>query len=356
MLSGQDLQMCVKKERVASSWLNALGPIADAFRETVAAFEPLKKALDGVEDLSEAEIDVSTRYKDKLDQAAANFRNNMESLKRFCNRNAKTLLSEVLQERDQVLQSLEERNEYLLAEQAEASQAATEVASKLQATQAALHQSSTGHSNINSTFPLSTEIADKVKAFGNETFAELVLEHLVPKSDSVAQISAAIQDMLQFCSGQVTESMSDIENGVLGVLMGVPRTKLIDGFLRKIWQEYHETLLPIGDAQDALKEFEKTLHEGSLWRKMEQKEDVVKCMRSAVSQLCKLHIYVTACDPPMRLQREGMTAEVPFDALEHAALDDKIKAGTACVVVLPSLRSRDGELKTKALVLAADYL
>lgn len=135
MLSGQDLQMCVKKERVASSWLNALGPIADAFRETVAAFEPLKKALDGVEDLSEAEIDVSTRYKDKLDQAAANFRNNMESLKRFCNRNAKTLLSEVLQERDQVLQSLEERNEYLLAEQAEASQAATEVASKLQATQ-----------------------------------------------------------------------------------------------------------------------------------------------------------------------------------------------------------------------------
>lgn len=83
-----------------------------------------------------------------------------------------------------------------------------------------------------------------MKAFGNETFAELVLEHLVPKSDSVAQISAAIQDMLQFCSGQVTESMSDIENGVLGVLMGVPRTKLIDGFLRKIWQEYHGASRP----------------------------------------------------------------------------------------------------------------
>ena len=57
------------------------------------------------------------------------------SLKRFCNRNAKILMPDVLEERDHVLQSLEERNGYLLAEQAEASQAATEVASKLQATQ-----------------------------------------------------------------------------------------------------------------------------------------------------------------------------------------------------------------------------
>lgn len=84
-----------------------------------------------------------------------------------------------------------------------------------------------------------------MKAFSNETFAELVLDHLVPKSDSVAQIAAAIQEMLQFCSDQVTESMSDIETGVLDVLNGVPRTKLIDGFLRKIWQEYHGAFRPV---------------------------------------------------------------------------------------------------------------
>jgi hypothetical protein len=135
MLSGKDLQMCMSEEHVASSWLKGLGPTVDAFRESVAAFEPLKKALDGIEDLAEAEVELSARYKSKLDQTVANVRKHFLSLKRFCNRNAKILMPDVLEERDHVLQSLEERNGYLLAEQAEASQAATEVASKLQATQ-----------------------------------------------------------------------------------------------------------------------------------------------------------------------------------------------------------------------------
>ena len=56
MLSGKDLQMCMSEEHVASSWLKGLGPTVDAFRESVAAFEPLKKALDGIEDLAEAEV------------------------------------------------------------------------------------------------------------------------------------------------------------------------------------------------------------------------------------------------------------------------------------------------------------
>ena len=48
-----------------------------------------------------------------------------------------------------------------------------------------------------------------------------------------------------------------------------------------------------------------------------------------------------------------MTAEVPFDALEHAALDDKIKAGKPCLVLCPALHSAGGLLKAKAVVLAA---
>ena len=135
MLGGKDLQMCMSSEHVASSWLKGLGPTVDAFRESVAAFEPLKKALNGIEDLAEAEVELSTRYKSKLDQTVANVSKHFVSLKRVCNRNAKILMPDVLEEHDQVLQSLEERNGYLLAEQAEASQAATEVASKLQATQ-----------------------------------------------------------------------------------------------------------------------------------------------------------------------------------------------------------------------------
>ena len=56
MLRGKNLQMCVSSEHVASSWLKGLGPTVDAFRESVAAFEQLKKALDGIEDLAEAEV------------------------------------------------------------------------------------------------------------------------------------------------------------------------------------------------------------------------------------------------------------------------------------------------------------
>lgn len=136
----------------------------------------------------------------------------------------------------------------------------------------------------------------------------------------------------------------------------MPRTKLIDGFLRKIWQEYHETMLPIDDSDD-LAAFINSTPEGCVWRQLDCDDQAVrKCALTAVKQVCKLCFYVNACDPPMQMTSEGMATEVPFDAAEHVALDDKIKPGKPCVVIFPALRSHDGELKAKAQVLASDYM
>ena len=114
-----------------------------------------------------------------------------------------------------------------------AQEAAAEAAIKLRATNAALHQSSVGHSDIGSMFPLSTEIAEKVKIFGSsEALNALILEHMLDKFKNMSELSAAMGMLQLACHKLVIEAYQKREKSIMTAL-GVARSPLVDGFLRK---------------------------------------------------------------------------------------------------------------------------
>ena len=129
---------------------------------------------------------------------------------------------------------LHKANEELTANANEAHEAAVEAANKLKVTQAALHQSSSGHSNIGSSFPLSTEIAEKVKVFGgSDMHTSLILEYMLGEVKSTQELSEAIARLHAFCHATVQSAFADRETQIMGALGSIERTPLVDGFLRR---------------------------------------------------------------------------------------------------------------------------
>ena len=118
----------------------------------------------------------------------------------------------------QEVKELKRERRALSAEKAEAAEAAQEARSKLQATQVALHQSASGHADISSTFPLSTEIADRVKTFGTGPVAELVLEHIVDNVDSTDELAASMRVFAAYCHRAVMDHRACLEDQLMQAL------------------------------------------------------------------------------------------------------------------------------------------
>jgi hypothetical protein len=215
--------------QIGSMWTNELeGPVTSmcaAVRELSSC--PPDDGSDYL--LPESQVAV-------YDNALGAYQASFAALKKIVSRNAKILAPNLhkqakdLTEKAMLLQ-VDASEAHAAAEAAQ--EAAAEAAIKLRATNAALHQSSAGHSDIGSTFPLSTEIAEKVKIFGSsEALGALILEHMLDKFKNMSELSAAMRMLQLACHKLVVEAYQKREKSIMAAL-GVARSPLVDGFLRK---------------------------------------------------------------------------------------------------------------------------
>ena len=166
-------------------------------------------------------------------------------------------------------------------------------------------------------------------------------------------------------------------------LGNMPKTKLIDGFLRQLWQEQHEHLLPTKDMSNFLEKLAKQEPAHGSWHMDLGSKELRPCLEKSVRTMLQLSIFTQCSDPPLTLRANLIGSEQKFNAKLHVAMDGSIKAGKPCVIVFPPLlsgcaaaalthppkRSRcsrvhricfDGsntphDIKAKAQVLAANY-
>ena len=147
-------------------------------------------------------------------------------------------------------------------------------------------------------------------------------------------------------------------------MLGV-QSKLIDGFLRRIWQEHHAEIFAF-EAEPFLKYFvenhgaiasESSETPLTVWPKLELGDEKSQpLLLTMMTQLVQLYVYVSSCDPPLQMEPAEIGSRVKFDGTCCVALDGSIKARKDCIIVFPALRTLDGEVKTKAQVLEADYM
>ena len=230
--------------------------------------------------------------------------------------------------------------------------------------QVALHESSAGHSDIGSTFPLSLEIAEKVKTFGgSDAHSTFVLEVLLDKCSTLQELSSVMLTLHQYVVGCVRSAFNAREAMIMEALGGIERGPIIDGFLRKMWQQYHTTFLPTDDVSQLIQAFPSCIassdvpdsHALAVW------QDLCGCamppvLEPMLQELLRLYVFTTVCDPPMLFDASTVGTEIAFNPEHATPLDDKIKPGQPCVIICPALYAIDGLVKAKAKVLAADYL
>lgn len=325
---------------IAGSWAEALGPIADRLIQ------------------AEVELsDVPTYYTREDEERWAHARREMgqafHDLRESVRENHEFLLPQAAKLQAQAVK-LRKENERLQEVQQEAHAAAAEATSKLHATHAVLHQSSEGHSDISSTFPLSTEIAEKARALGKGSFSELVLEHVVNAAPNTIEAALSMKFLMEALQTGVTAKMEKTEEDVVASI-GVPRSKLIEGFLRRIWQENHTTLLPVDSSAPDFCDWFVKQNEDRAWQIPFESGEAKSCLLATCREVLQLFVFAAACDPPLTFDAATVGETIPFDPTACVALDDKIKSGAKCVVFLPALKLGN-ELKAKAQVLAADYV
>lgn len=93
-----------------------------------------------------------------------------------------------------------------------------------------------------------------------------------------------------------------------------------------------------------------------LWRGLCASAESTECVAHVMRDLLHLYVFTTLCDPPMLFDASSVGTEMKFSPETATSVDDKIKVGKSCFVMCPALYSMDGMLKSKAQVLAADYL
>jgi len=148
---------------------------------------------------------------------------------------------------------------------------------------------------------------------------------------------------------------SSLEKDVLSALQGVGKTKLVDGFLRQLWQEYHEHYFDVSGIGvsiniEAVSRRDPILAKLNLTGGGEAQTIFLK----AFQQLTQLQVFVFACDPPLKFDAQEIGAKLPYDASTCQVLDGSMKAGKPCIVLLPALRGADNLVKVKSTVLPAD--
>ena len=170
---------------------------------------------------------------EEFDHAADNVRHSFRQLQGQVSRNVAVLVPSAAKAAGRAAE-LHKENAALTADTEAAQSATAEAASKLRQTQVALHQSHAGHSNIASTFPLSLEIAEKVKTFGSsDHHNRLLLELLLEKSASMAELTNSMFSLHTFCQVTVSGAFQARETTIMGALNNIERSPLIDGFMRR---------------------------------------------------------------------------------------------------------------------------
>ena len=228
-IPAQQIAVWRQKFDVGSTWTNAFeGPVTSM---CAAVSELSSCPPDDGRDYLLPESQVAI-----YDSALRAYKASFAALKKQVSVNAKTLAPNLhkqakdLTEKAMLLQ-VGASEAHAAAEAAQ--EAAAEAAIKLRATNAALHQSSAGHSDIGSMFPLSLEIAEKVKIFGSsEALSALILEHMLDKFKNISELSAAMGMLQLACHKLVVEAYQEREKCIMAAL-GVARSPLVDGFLRK---------------------------------------------------------------------------------------------------------------------------
>ena len=207
-LTDEEFARLSQAQRIAGSWADVLGAPIDTMRQASAALSNLDRTATAaqIQEWRRAESATSKAFKE---------------LKQGVNHNLTILAPHAVQANARAAELLEQ-NEQLEAQRRTASEAAQEAASKLQQTQVALHQSAAGHSNIASTFPLSTEIADKVATFGADGFAELVLDHALAAAPNLLAATDDLRVLLQYASDTVLGVKERVEQGVFGASPRAP--------------------------------------------------------------------------------------------------------------------------------------
>ena len=330
--------------RAARSWSKLLGPVVDQLIFAEA-------------ELSDVPTHITAEDEQRLANAKQDTNNAFKELQRVVKKHQKLLMPQQHAQAAAVIAQaaeLQEENERLQQVQQEARAAAAEATSKLHATHAVLHQSTEGHSDISSTFPLSTEIAEKARALGKGSFSELVLEHVVNVAPNTIEAALSMKALMMCSQAAVKTKMSQTEDNVVASI-GVPRSELIEGFLRRIWQANHATLLPVDQGAANFCQWFADEQKKKAWQIPLESGEARACLFATCRELTQLFVFAAACDPPLTFDANTVGETIPFDPTACVALDDKIKPGAKCVVFLPALKLGN-ELKAKAQVLAADYV
>ena len=142
----------------------------------------------------------------------------------------------------------------------------------------------------------------------------------------------------------------------MGTFKGVPRFKLIDGYLRRVLQEHCDTLL-LSDAMVAqhVETFatEKAVQFPAICAKDLSTNKGADCLRTALKQLLSLYAWVVLSHPAMQLDAQMVGSIAPFDPSLHAPFDEAVKRGSPCMTIIPALCFANGEIKVKSKVLPA---
>ena len=119
----------------------------------------------------------------------------------------------------------------------------------------------------------------------------------------------------------------------------MPRSKLIDGFFRQIWQEQHRHLMNTDDISQLLEALAKHEPKHGSWHMNVGGDELRPCLEKTMRTLLQLYVYTTVCDPPLKLDANLVGRQNKFNPALHNAMDESIKPGAPCIIVFPPLIS-----------------
>ena len=119
----------------------------------------------------------------------------------------------------------------------------------------------------------------------------------------------------------------------------MPRSKLIDGFFRQIWQEQHRHLMNTDDISRLLEALPHHKPAHGSWHMNMGSDELRPCLEKTLRTLLQLYVYTTVCDPPLTLDANQVGKKAKFNPTFHNAMDESIKPGQPCIIIFPLLIS-----------------
>lgn len=196
-----------------------------------------------------------------------------------------------------------------------------------------------GFTNVNSSFPIQTELAQSIDRLYKCECLDIYFDYFADLDN--------IETVTHFFISVFSIANSTVNSHFMAVEERIRRTTLLSSLegpvmntLRKAYQPQWEHIYS---------QIKGKVSFTALSSALDIQFD--KSLKGFFLQLVKLFVFCYTTDPPLCLRVQQIGEEVQFNPLLHEALDGFIRSGQFCVVVLPAVHKHSGETVARACVL-----